>query len=123
MYEYDQYVEAIKTLPRRRRKVITPMGEGRVVQILPLRQAVIVDLPNVGPRQFTKEALDRAEKIENGEEVPPLPDVDAKPNVVVSRPEDQEVIREQGTQNQSNRKKTSSKRRGRTSRRSKRRNQ
>ena len=123
MYEYDQYVEAIKTLPRRRRKVITPMGEGRVVQILPLRQAVIVDLPNVGPRQFTKEALDRAEKIENGEEVPPLPDMDAKPNVVVSRPEDQEVIREQGTQKQSNRKKTSSKRRGRTSRRSKRRNQ
>ena len=123
MYEYDQYVEAIKTLPRRRRKVITPMGEGRVVQILPLRQAVIVDLPNVGPRQFTKEALDRAEKIENGEEVPPLPDVDAKPNVVVSRPEDQEVIREQGTQKQSNRKKTSSKRRGRTSRRSKRHNQ
>jgi cell fate regulator YaaT (PSP1 superfamily) len=123
MYEYDQYVEAIKTLPRRRRKVITPMGEGRVVQILPLRQAVIVDLPNVGPRQFTKEALDRAEKIENGEEVPPLLDVDAKPNVVVSRPEDQEVIREQGTQKQLNRKKTSSKRRGRTSRRSKRRNQ
>ena len=74
MYEYDQYVEAIKTLPKRKRKVQTPMGEGRVVQILPLRQAVIVDLPEIGPRQFTKEELDRAEKISRGESVDPLPE-------------------------------------------------
>mgnify|MGYP001232103230 CR=1 FL=1 len=74
MYEYDQYVEAIKTLPKRKRKVQTPMGEGRVVQILPLRQSVIVDLPEIGPRQFTKEELDRAEKIARGEKVDPLPD-------------------------------------------------
>lgn len=67
MYEYDQYVEAIKTLPKRKRKVQTPMGDGRVVQILPLRQAVIVDLPEIGPRQFTKEELERAEKIARGE--------------------------------------------------------
>lgn len=123
LYEYDQYVEAIKTLPRRRRKVITPMGEGRVVQILPLRQSVIVDLPNIGPRQFSKEALDRAEKIEKGEAVPPLPEVETHPDVVVSRPEDQEVAREGDPQRQSSRKKASSKRRGRSSRRSKRRNQ
>ena len=69
MYEYDQYVEAIKTLPKRKRKVRTPMGEGRVVQILPLRQAVIVDLPEIGPRQFTKEELDQAEKEARGEDV------------------------------------------------------
>ena len=67
MYEYDQYVEAIKTLPKRKRKVQTPMGEGRVVQILPLRQSVIVDLPEIGPRQFTKEELDHAEKVAKGE--------------------------------------------------------
>ena len=67
MYEYDQYVEAIKTLPKRKRKVQTPMGEGRVVQILPLRQSVIVDLPEIGPRQFTKEELDNAEKAAKGE--------------------------------------------------------
>lgn len=72
MYEYDQYVEAIKTLPKRKRKVHTPMGEGRVVQILPLRQAVIVDIPEIGPRQFTKEELDHAEKVARGEAVEPL---------------------------------------------------
>jgi len=74
MYEYDQYVEAIKTLPKRKRKVHTPMGEGRVVQILPLRQSVIVDIPEIGPRQFTMEELDRAEKIARGEAVEPLSD-------------------------------------------------
>jgi len=92
-YEYEQYVEAIKTLPKRKRRVTTPMGEGRVVQILPLRQAVIVDLPEIGPRQFSKEELDRAEKIARGEAVEPLVVKPDKPDVIVSRPEDQEVQR------------------------------
>ena len=119
MYEYDQYVEAIKTLPKRRKKVVTPMGEGRVVQILPLRQSVIVDLPNVGPRQFTKEALDRAEKIQNGEAVPPLPVEEPESEVVVSRPEDQEISREdRNNKSRQGRKSSSFKRRGRRSRRS-----
>jgi cell fate regulator YaaT (PSP1 superfamily) len=78
MYEYDQYVEAIKSLPKRKRKVLTPMGEGRVVQILPLRQSVIVDIPEIGPRQFTMEDLDRAEKIARGEAVEPLSDEKTK---------------------------------------------
>ncbi|MFU8826308.1 MAG: PSP1 domain-containing protein [Brevefilum sp.] len=93
-YEYDQYVEAIKTLPKRKRKVITPMGEGRVVQIMPMRQSVIVDLPNIGPRQFTKDDLDRAERIANGEEVEPVEIEEPKTDVVVSRPEDQVVERD-----------------------------
>ena len=119
MYEYDQYVEAIKTLPKRRKKVVTPMGEGRVVQILPLRQSVIVDLPNIGPRQFTKEALDRAEKIQNGEAVPPLPVEEPESEVVVSRPEDQEISREdRNNKSRQGRKSSSFKRRGKRSRRS-----
>lgn len=118
MYEYDQYVEAIKTLPKRKRKVTTPMGEGRVVQILPLRQAVIVDVPDIGPRQFTKEELDRAERIKRGEEVEPLPEEEPKTGPVVSRPEDQQVNRKSG-RTQSDRSSRSSRgRRGRSSRRS-----
>ncbi len=89
IYEYDQYVEAIKTLPKRKRKVVTPSGEGKVIQILPLQQAVIVDLPEVGPRQYTIEELNRAEKISKGEEVKPLPPVEPEPETVISRPEDQ----------------------------------
>jgi len=99
---------------------MTPMGEGRVVQILPLQQSVIVDVPNVGPRQFTKEALDRAEKIQNGESVPALPVEEPESEVIVSRPEDQEVSRKNRTNSLRRRgkKSSSNKRRGRRSRRS-----
>jgi len=122
MYEYDQYVESIKTLPKRKKKVMTPMGEGRVVQILPLRQSVIVDIPEIGPRQFSKEDLDRAERIARGEEVEPLFKEEPKPDVVVSRPEDQAVEREEPQSDNSKKSHSSNKRRGRSSRRSSNRN-
>lgn len=122
MYEYDQYVETIKTLPKRKRKVITPMGEGRVVQILPMRQSVIVDIPNLGPRTFTKDELDRAERVANGEEIEPLVVEEDPPGEEISRPEDQVIDREQKPEPGSNRK-SSSRRRGRNNpRRSNRRN-
>ena len=92
-YEHAQYVEAIKTLPKRKKRVLTPMGEGRVVQILPLRQSVIVDIPEIGPRQFTKLELDRAERIANGETVEPEITEEPRHQVHVSRPEDQTVER------------------------------
>jgi len=116
-YEYDQYVESIKTLPKRKRKVVTPMGEGRVVQILPLRQAVIVDVPNVGPRQFTKEELDRAEKIARGEAVEPLEEKENKSETVVSRPEDHDIDRSNNRNDERRGSRSSSKRRGRQSHR------
>jgi len=117
MYEYDQYVEAIKTLPKRKKEIQTPMGKGRVVQILPMRQAVIVDIPDIGPRQFTMAELQHAEKKANGEEVAPLVREEKKPDVVVSRPEDQTVNREKKPQN-NNKRSSSRRRRGRNSRRS-----
>jgi cell fate regulator YaaT (PSP1 superfamily) len=116
MYEYDQYVEAIKTLPKRKRKVQTPMGEGRVVQILPLRQSVIVDIPEIGPRQFTKEELDRAEKIARGEKVDPLPFDKPGYNSVWSSPEDEDFDDELSSQSQ-NKKTSTRKRSGRQKRR------
>jgi len=121
MYEYDQYVEAIKTLPKRKKKVITPMGEGRVVQILPLRQTVIVDIPEIGPRQFTKEELDRAERVANGEKLEPLPvEEEPKTDVVVSRAEDQTVERKhtRSSKDRDTRPSGSRRGRGRRSRRS-----
>jgi cell fate regulator YaaT (PSP1 superfamily) len=44
IYEYEQYVEARKLLPKRGKKVVTPMGEGKVIDILPLKQAVVVSI-------------------------------------------------------------------------------
>lgn len=42
LYEFDQYVQARKKLPRRKKRVITPNGEGIVVDIAPLSGMVTV---------------------------------------------------------------------------------
>lgn len=46
IYEYEQYVEARKTLPKRNKRVGTPAGEGKVVDVLPLQDAVVVKVDN-----------------------------------------------------------------------------
>lgn len=43
-YEYDHYVEALKRLPSRKTRVNTPFGEGRVIDLKPLKRAVIVQV-------------------------------------------------------------------------------
>jgi cell fate regulator YaaT (PSP1 superfamily) len=42
VYEYEQYVAARKNLPRRGKRVGTPRGEGKVLDINPLKQTVYV---------------------------------------------------------------------------------
>lgn len=52
IYEYDTYVDARSRLPKRNKRVRTPEGEGKVVDVVPLRGAVIVELPEVGYKEF-----------------------------------------------------------------------
>jgi cell fate regulator YaaT (PSP1 superfamily) len=52
VYEYEQYVEARKTMPKRNKRVITPVGEGRVAEVLALKQAVIVSLDDGKRAEF-----------------------------------------------------------------------
>jgi cell fate regulator YaaT (PSP1 superfamily) len=42
IYEYEQYVEARKKLPKRNKRVVTPKGEGKVVDVLPMSDKVVV---------------------------------------------------------------------------------
>src|SRR6266496_4593899 len=42
IYEYDQYVEARKQLPKRNKRVVTPKGEGKVIDVLPMSNKVVV---------------------------------------------------------------------------------
>lgn len=42
IYEYEQYVEARKTLPKRNKRVVTPKGEGKVIDVMPLNNKVVV---------------------------------------------------------------------------------
>lgn len=46
IYEYETYVEARKNLPKRNKRVVTPQGEGKVVDVYPLKGTVIVELDN-----------------------------------------------------------------------------
>ena len=58
VYENDYYVECRKKLPKRNKRVTTPQGEGKVVEVFPLRDAVLVDLgPEIGKREFKREQL------------------------------------------------------------------
>ena len=57
VYEYEQYVEARKILPRRNKRVGTPYGEGRVIDVLPLLDSVMVDLGEAGRKTVTREEI------------------------------------------------------------------
>lgn len=57
VYEYEQYVAAKKQLPRRNKRVGTPHGEGKVLDVLALKDAVLVDVD--GERyEVTREQLE-----------------------------------------------------------------
>jgi cell fate regulator YaaT (PSP1 superfamily) len=44
VYEHEQYAEACQMMPRRKKRVRTPHGEGRVVDLLPLKRMVVVQI-------------------------------------------------------------------------------
>ncbi|MFN8373911.1 MAG: regulatory iron-sulfur-containing complex subunit RicT [Anaerolineae bacterium] len=50
VYEYEQYVEARQKLPKKNKRVGTPFGEGRVIDIHPLQDAVTVFIEEEGRR-------------------------------------------------------------------------
>jgi cell fate regulator YaaT (PSP1 superfamily) len=58
IYEYENYVQLRKQLPKRNTMVKTPQGEGKVVDVYTLRQAVLVDLPELGAREYKREEIE-----------------------------------------------------------------
>lgn len=72
VYEYEQYVAARKTLPRRGKRVGTPKGEGIVVDVNPLRASVSVEIGEAR-LEFSKDELvplDELESLKNRSESP-----------------------------------------------------
>ncbi len=68
IYEYQNYVEARQQLPKRNKYVKTPQGEGKVIDVYPLRGAVLVELPEIGNREFLRDdiiVLDEPSNIPN----------------------------------------------------------
>jgi cell fate regulator YaaT (PSP1 superfamily) len=58
VYEYEQYVEARKHLPKRNKRVVTPKGEGRVLDVVPLADSVIVELENGIRQTFQRQEIE-----------------------------------------------------------------
>jgi cell fate regulator YaaT (PSP1 superfamily) len=58
IYEYEQYVEARKQLPKRNKRVVTPKGEGKVLDVLPMMNKVLVLIEGEEGKKFT-ETFDR----------------------------------------------------------------
>jgi cell fate regulator YaaT (PSP1 superfamily) len=58
-YEHPQYKKALKGVPNKNKRVKTPLGNGKVVEIRAMRDEVVVDIPEIGRRVFNKEEISR----------------------------------------------------------------
>lgn len=77
IYEYETYCEARKGLPKRNKRIETPEGEGKVIDVLPLQERIKVDIPEVGIREYTREQF---EAFENKALAAIHPEVDSTPS-------------------------------------------
>jgi cell fate regulator YaaT (PSP1 superfamily) len=68
IYEYEAYVEARKKLPKRNKRVVTPKGEGKVIDVLPLSNKVVVSIETEGERSqwitFERDELEPWDELE-----------------------------------------------------------
>lgn len=59
IYEYEQYQKAMKGLPRRGKRVITPAGKGKVINVNPLKETILVAVDKVtGIKEFSREDVE-----------------------------------------------------------------
>jgi cell fate regulator YaaT (PSP1 superfamily) len=65
-YEFCQYEEILKTMPRRNKMVKTPLGIGKVKDLAPLMQTVQVEIDEIGLKHFK---LDEVEEIKQSRNI------------------------------------------------------
>ena len=64
IYEYQQYVDARKKMPKRKKRVVTPLGEGVVVDLYPLREEVVVELESGKRYQMAHQDVQPLEELQ-----------------------------------------------------------
>lgn len=64
VYEYEQYVEARKTLPKRGKRVDTPYGKGKVLDVRVLKDAVLVRLEDGEIKEIARAELEPSAELE-----------------------------------------------------------
>jgi cell fate regulator YaaT (PSP1 superfamily) len=63
-YEYPQYVEARKKLPKRGKRVNTPKGLGKITDVLALKGSALVELDSGGQYEFSAQELQPSDEQE-----------------------------------------------------------
>ena len=59
VYEYEQYRNAMKEMPRRGKRVVTKEGEGKVIKVNPLKETVLIALDgSKGAKEFAREEVE-----------------------------------------------------------------
>ena len=69
-YEHCQYVEALKTMPKRNKLVQTPNGQGKIRDVAPLRECVYVYLEEIGVKEFH---ISEIEEVKQARDTVPAP--------------------------------------------------
>lgn len=65
VYEYEQYLEARKTLPKVGKRIGTPHGEGKVKDVRALRESVMVEIEATGEwHEVFRHELEHIEELE-----------------------------------------------------------
>ena len=64
IYEYEQYVEARKLLPKRGKRVVTPKGEARVLDVFPLKDTALVEFDEGGIAEYKRLELQPWDELE-----------------------------------------------------------
>jgi cell fate regulator YaaT (PSP1 superfamily) len=67
IYEYELYVAARKELPKRNKRVVTPDGEGKVLDVYPLRDVVLVEFETAEARtrrEYPRTAIEPWDELE-----------------------------------------------------------
>jgi cell fate regulator YaaT (PSP1 superfamily) len=64
VYEYEQYVEARKTLPKRGKRVDTPYGKGKVVDVRVLKDLVVVQLEDGEEVEIPRHELEPLDELQ-----------------------------------------------------------
>ncbi|MBN8639659.1 MAG: hypothetical protein J0M07_30355, partial [Anaerolineae bacterium] len=64
VYEYEQYVEARQKLPKKNKRIGTPYGEAKVVDVFPLADSVLVYIEEQGLQTVKREEIVPLEELE-----------------------------------------------------------
>ena len=87
IYEFENYVEARKELPKKNQIIKTPLGEGKVIDAFPLKRSILVEIPETGVREIKMEELQSQDSISTAvvAEAPPPEVVDQSKSVQVDK--------------------------------------